>query len=67
MARILVPSLAVIILTVSFITKCSAYEDYEDQIRNYYDTVYQRSSQVSGESNDVDLKMPGVHPVKVSS
>ena len=58
--------LTVFILTVSFITKSIAYGDFQDQTREYYDTVYQRSSQVnSQESNDVNFRMPGVHPEKV--
>lgn len=58
---------AVFILTVSFITNLIAYGEFQDQLRNYYDTVYQRSfQQNSEEPEDVNLRMPGVHPGKVS-
>ena len=58
---------AVFILTVSFITNLIAYGEFQDQLRNYYDTVYQRSfQQNSEEAEDVNLRMPGVHPEKVS-
>ena len=59
--------LVVLILTVSCVTNSSPYKDFQDQVRNYYDTVYQRSSQLNSEGKqDVNLRMPSVHPTKVN-
>ena len=67
-------SAAVLLVIVSFITKSNSYGsygDYEDQMRDYYDSLYQRSftkeqpSRDAEPSNVIDLKMPGVHPEKV--
>ena len=67
-------SAAVLLVIVSFIAKSNSYDsygDYEDQMRNYYDSLYQRSftkekpSRDAKPSNFIDLKMPGVHPEKV--
>lgn len=67
-------SAAVFLVIVSFITMSNSYGsygDYEDQMRNYYDSLYQRSftkekpSRDAESSNFIDLKMPGVHPEKV--
>lgn len=64
-------SVAVLILTVSLIlTKSFSYEFFDDQARDYYDTLYQREIPrervKSQRSNVVDFKMPGIHPEKVS-
>ena len=65
---------AVLLVIVLFVTESNSYdsyEDYQDQMRDYYDSLYQRSftkEQPSGDvetSNSIDLKMPGVHPEKV--
>lgn len=65
MTRILLA--AVCVLTASLMPESIAYGDYQDQMRNYYDTAYQRSSQLNNEgSQEIELKMPGVHPEKVS-
>lgn len=66
-------SAAVLLLIVSFITKSISYDsygDYKDQMRNYYDSLYQRSFTKEQPSRDaepsiLDLKMPGVHPETV--
>ena len=59
----------VFVLTVSFITMAISYGDYEEQMRNYYDSLYQRSyvkkQQSRDESSIVKLEMPGVHPETV--
>lgn len=64
-------SVAVLILTVSVIlAKSFSYDFFDDQARNYYDTLYQREiprERVKGQRlNVVDFKMPGIHPDKVS-
>ncbi|XP_068693201.1 peptidyl-glycine alpha-amidating monooxygenase B-like isoform X3 [Montipora foliosa] len=60
--------LVVLILTVSCVMNSSPYKDFQDQVRNYYDTVYQRSSQLNSEgTQDVNLRMPSVHPTKHDS
>ena len=68
-------SAAVFLVIVSFITMSNSYDsygDYEEQMRNYYDSLYRRSftkekpSRDAEPSNFIDLKMPGVHPEKVS-
>ena len=64
---------AVLLLIVSFITTSISYDSYRDymeQMRNYYDSVYQRSyikeqPRSEDESSNVELKMPGVHPETV--
>ena len=54
----------VFILFLSVIT--NSFGDFQDQMRSYHDTLYQRSWQHSSEeSKDVNLRMPGVHPIKV--
>ena len=63
---------SVFLWTVSFITMSISYGDYDEQLRSYYDNLYQRSSvkkqQSDGKSSEiVKLVMPGVHPTKVSS
>lgn len=66
-------STAVLLLIVSFYittsTSYDSYRDYEEQMRNYYDSLYQRSSIKEqprrDEKSNVELKMPGVHPEKV--
>ncbi|KAJ7339645.1 hypothetical protein OS493_006052 [Desmophyllum pertusum] len=59
---------AVFLLTVSFITTSISYGDYEDQMKNYYDSLYQRSLTKEQQNRDVaskvTLSMPGVHPTK---
>ena len=64
----------ILLIIVSFVTKSNSYdsyEDYQDQMRNYYDSLYERSftkeqpSRDTETSNFIDLKMPGVHPDKV--
>ena len=62
---------AVLLVIVSFMTKSNSYGDYQVQMRNFYDSLYQRSftkekpSRDAGPSNFIDLKMPGVHAGKV--
>jgi len=65
---------AVLLVIFSFMTKSNSYDsygDYQDQMRNYYDSLYQRSftkekpNRDAGPSNFIDLKMPGVHPEEV--
>ncbi|KAL9986000.1 hypothetical protein ACROYT_G000053 [Oculina patagonica] len=67
-------STAVLLFIVSFIstsTSYDSYRDYEEQMRNYYDSLYQRSSIKEqprrDEKSNVELKMPGVHPEKHDS
>ncbi|KAK2563008.1 Peptidyl-glycine alpha-amidating monooxygenase [Acropora cervicornis] len=56
----------VFILFLSVIT--NSFRDFQDQMRSYHDTLYQRSWQHSSEeSKDVNLRMPGVHPIKNDS
>ena len=57
--------------TVPFITMAISYGDYDEQLRDYYDNLYQRSSvkeqESEGKSSEIlKLTMPGVHPTKVS-
>ncbi|XP_074634773.1 peptidyl-glycine alpha-amidating monooxygenase A-like isoform X2 [Acropora palmata] len=53
-------------LFLSVIT--NSFGDFQDQMRSYHDTLYQRSWQHSSEeSKDVNLRMPGVHPIKNDS
>lgn len=61
----------IVILTVSVIlAKSSSYDFFDDQARDYYDTLYQREIPrervKSHRLNVVDFKMPGIHPEKVS-
>lgn len=61
----------IVILTVSVIlAKSSSYDFFDDQARDYYDTLYQREiprERVKSQRlNVVDFKMPGIHPEKVS-
>lgn len=68
-------SAVILLIIVSFVTKSNSYdsyEDYQDQMRNYYDSLYERSftkeqpnRDAETSSNFIDLKMPGVHPDKV--
>lgn len=69
-------SVVILLIIVSFVTKSNSYdsyEDYQDQMRNYYDSLYERSftkeqpSRDTETSNFIDLKMPGVHPDKHDS
>jgi len=69
---------AVLLVIVSFITltlkSANSYDshgDYQDQMRYYLDSLYERSvteqpSRDTEPSNSIVLKMPGVHPEKVS-
>lgn len=44
----------------------NSFGDFQDQMRSYHEILYQRSWQHNREeSKDVNLRMPGVHPVKV--
>jgi len=68
---------AVLLVIVSFITltlkSANSYDshgDYQDQMRYYLDSLYERSvieqpSRDTEPSNSIVLKMPGVHPEKV--
>ena len=67
---------AILLVIVSFITKSNSYDSYEDhqnedQMRNYYNSLHERSftkdqlGRDAEPSNFIDLKMPGVHPEKV--
>ena len=61
----------IVILTLSVIlAKSFSYDFFDDQARDYYDTLYQREiprEQVKSQRlNVVDFKMPGIHPEKVS-
>ena len=67
---------AVLLVIVSFITKSNSYDSYrdhqnEDQMRNYYNSLYERSftkeqlGRDAEPSNFIELKMPGIHPEKV--
>lgn len=65
---------AILLVIISLIKKANSYDsygDYEDQVRDYNDPLYQRSvseEKPSGDaepSNFIDLKVPGVHPEKV--
>lgn len=67
-------SAVILLIIVSFVTKSNSYdsyEDYQDQMRNYYDSLYERSftkeqpRRDAETSNFIDLKMSGVHPDKV--
>ncbi|XP_022792772.1 peptidylglycine alpha-hydroxylating monooxygenase-like isoform X2 [Stylophora pistillata] len=55
--------------TVPLITMAISYGDYDEQLRDYYDNLYQRSSvkeqESEGKSSEIlKLTMPGVHPTK---
>ena len=65
---------AILLVIISLIKKAYSYDsygDYEDQVRDYYNPLYQRSvtkekpSRDAKPANFIDLKMPGVHPEKV--
>lgn len=69
---------AVLLVIVSFINltlksanSFDSHGDYQDQMRYYLDSLYERSitkeqpSRDTEPSNSIDLKMPGVHPEKV--
>ena len=59
-----------LLVIISFIMKSNSY-DYQDQMKDYSDSLYQRSftkeqpSRDVEPSNVIDLKMPGVHLEKV--
>ena len=60
-----------VILTLSVIlAKSFSYDFFDDQARDYYDTLYQREiprERVKSQRlNVVDFKMPGIHPEKVN-
>ena len=67
MSRTFAPNFVVAILCV---TMCIAYEDDEEQFRDFNDILPHRSRHEKWQSRDdsseiVKLAMPGVHPTKV--
>lgn len=67
MSRTFSPNFVVAILCV---TMCIAYEDDEEQFRDFNDILLHRSRPEKWQSRDdsseiVKLAMPGVHPTKV--
>ncbi|CAH3014635.1 unnamed protein product [Porites evermanni] len=62
----------IVVLTLSVIlAKSFSYDFFDDQARDYYDTLYQREiprERVKSQRlNVVDFKMPGIHPEKHDS
>ena len=64
----------ILLVIISLIKKSNLHDSYgdnEDQMRDYYDSVYERSftkekpSREAEPSNFIGLKMPGIHPEKV--